>query len=296
MSALSDLFQDIADAIRGQTGDTAKLSPAAFPAAIAAIEGGGNSAVDILPEGEFETTDVGIGLYQITFPVVFNLEAGTTYIVEFAGVAYTCEAAEATVGDANGVGVGNPALVGLNSNTDEPFLIGVFADGSGAMGYTTVSDSPITIRIYQEASVGGTEERWTGTGGTIKPTSWAAQTIAHNLGAIPDIVVIYTSSSENLGDGSDTIILTAIGFSAKFGQDVEFSESSAKTMSYGIAFSINPSNKAVMASNSSAGIEELTSSPIGSIYNATETTFLVGGSTANLSTNRTYTWYAFAKS
>lgn len=45
MSALSNLFQDIADAIRDKTGGTDKMNPAAFPAAIAGIEAGGSADV-----------------------------------------------------------------------------------------------------------------------------------------------------------------------------------------------------------------------------------------------------------
>lgn len=40
-NVLGELFSDIAQAIRGKTGDTATMKPAEFPAKIAAIEGGG---------------------------------------------------------------------------------------------------------------------------------------------------------------------------------------------------------------------------------------------------------------
>lgn len=43
MSALSDLFQDIANAIRTKTGSTDSMKPAAFPENILAIEAGGGS-------------------------------------------------------------------------------------------------------------------------------------------------------------------------------------------------------------------------------------------------------------
>ena len=42
MSALSDLFQNIADAIRTKTGDTATMAPATFPDHILAIPTGGS--------------------------------------------------------------------------------------------------------------------------------------------------------------------------------------------------------------------------------------------------------------
>ena len=43
-NVLGTLFQDIANAIRGKTGDTATMKPAEFPDKIAAIEAGGGSA------------------------------------------------------------------------------------------------------------------------------------------------------------------------------------------------------------------------------------------------------------
>ena len=47
MSVLSDLFQDIADAIREKTGDTDKMSPADFPQAITGIQVGGEGHPDL---------------------------------------------------------------------------------------------------------------------------------------------------------------------------------------------------------------------------------------------------------
>lgn len=196
MSALSDLFQDIADAIRTKTGGTAKLAPAAFPAAIAAIEGGGSGVVDILPETELVNTDAGNGVYSLSFTEQFELTAGETYIVEFAGVEYTCEAATATLGTLVGVGIGNPALVGLGDDTGEPFLIGVPTDGSGAQGYTTLSDSPITVRIYAKSS-GGSVSLPAGVyfnnTGIVPPSAMAQKWVSFN-GAL--YVIASVSSSD----------------------------------------------------------------------------------------------------
>lgn len=46
-NALGTLFQNIADAIRGKTGETGTMKPAEFPKKIASIETGGGSDVDI---------------------------------------------------------------------------------------------------------------------------------------------------------------------------------------------------------------------------------------------------------
>lgn len=73
MSALSDLFQDIADAIRIKTGDTAAMAPASFPDNILAIETGGSA-------GEGSASPVVIA--QGSFSGV----AGTTTITHNLGV------------------------------------------------------------------------------------------------------------------------------------------------------------------------------------------------------------------
>ena len=50
MSVLSDLFQDIADAIRSKTGGEESMSPASFPEEIRNIPTGGGS--DSYPNAE----------------------------------------------------------------------------------------------------------------------------------------------------------------------------------------------------------------------------------------------------
>lgn len=58
MSALSDLFQDIADAIRTKTGNTGTMKPIDFPNAISNIEagGGGGSGTVVSKKGTFKAT------------------------------------------------------------------------------------------------------------------------------------------------------------------------------------------------------------------------------------------------
>lgn len=66
MSALSDLFQDIADAIRTKTGDTAAMAPLAFPDNILSIEGGSGGPAIKVATGTFSPTDDQI--HGITVP------------------------------------------------------------------------------------------------------------------------------------------------------------------------------------------------------------------------------------
>lgn len=53
MSVLSELFQDIADAIRSKTGGEESMSPAEFPDEIRSITGGGSDVYPNAEEHEF---------------------------------------------------------------------------------------------------------------------------------------------------------------------------------------------------------------------------------------------------
>lgn len=70
MSALSKLFQDTANAIRGKTGETGTMKPAEFPAKINAIEIGGSAedveAINNLLD-EINGEVIGEALYTVTF-------------------------------------------------------------------------------------------------------------------------------------------------------------------------------------------------------------------------------------
>ena len=88
MSALSDLFQDIADAIRTKTGDTGSMKPAAFPENILAIEAGsgGSNQKTILAKQNFDGFAVGEGTqglyaYEIPDSTLEGLTIGDEYAV-----------------------------------------------------------------------------------------------------------------------------------------------------------------------------------------------------------------------
>lgn len=68
-NVLGELFQDIANAIRGKTGDTGTMKPAQFPDAISGIEvgsGGDTSDIDDLLD-EINGEVIGETLYYVTF-------------------------------------------------------------------------------------------------------------------------------------------------------------------------------------------------------------------------------------
>lgn len=125
---------------------------------IAAIETDSASSVtEVFPETELPfvlNPDYGMYLWSAA-PATFSLAEGKEYVVVWDGTAYTCTAKSAVFITSAGVGVGNFAMAGIGDNTGEPFLLGVTADGSAVLCFTTETDESHTVRIYQKASAGG---------------------------------------------------------------------------------------------------------------------------------------------
>lgn len=76
------------------------------------------------------------------------LEAGQTYQIEWDGQIYTCVASQMQFGDTLGVGLGNPAILGLGDDTGFTFLIGTDSEGKWLM-VTAETASQHTVKIYQ---------------------------------------------------------------------------------------------------------------------------------------------------
>lgn len=125
---------------------------------IAAIETDSASSVtEVFPETELPfalNPDYGLYVWS-AIDNVFPLVEGKEYVVVWDGTAYTCTAKSAVFITSAGVGVGNFAMAGIGENTGEPFLLGVTADGSAVLCFTTETDESHTVRIYQKASAGG---------------------------------------------------------------------------------------------------------------------------------------------
>lgn len=118
---------------------------------------GASSVTEVFPETELPfvlNPDYGMYLWSAT-PATFSLAEGKEYVVVWDGTAYTCTAKSAVFITSAGVGVGNFAMAGIGDNTGEPFLLGVTADGSAVLCFTTETDESHTVRIYQKASAGG---------------------------------------------------------------------------------------------------------------------------------------------
>ena len=105
---------------------------------------------DVLPLHSIEGLGVIVegSIYAAGLPI-FPLTEGEIYNVAWNDDAHTCTAKLVTFNGAPTMGLGNFALAGLGEDTGEPFLIGVGADGLSAAVYTTTSDTPITVRVYQ---------------------------------------------------------------------------------------------------------------------------------------------------
>lgn len=82
-------------------------------------------------------------------PKLFDLYAGETYRVIWDGITYDCVAISVDSGGIAGVGIGNFGLAGLGESTGEPFVLGVFADGSDTACLTSEEDATHSIIIYR---------------------------------------------------------------------------------------------------------------------------------------------------
>lgn len=87
-------------------------------------------------------------------PKLFDLVEGETYRVVWDGVTYDCIATYVESGGIVGVGIGNFGVAGLGDDTGEPFLLGVFSDGSNTACYATEEAATHSIILYHLLSDG----------------------------------------------------------------------------------------------------------------------------------------------
>lgn len=199
MSALSDLFQDIADAIRTKTGDTGSMKPASFPENILAIEGGGGSNQKvILPKQSSDSfsSDNQYGLCAFEVPDSTNLEslvAGEEYIVYWNGETYTCTAIDTSSVIPKSITIGNGSAFGFAGN-NEPF--GIYSV-SGA-GYVVISLEGKTTNefaIYQAVS-GESADFWLEFGQIASPGTYSQKWVVWN----GDIYVFASTTQSGSND------------------------------------------------------------------------------------------------
>lgn len=82
-------------------------------------------------------------------PTPFEMYPGETYRLVWDGVPYDCVAVSVNGGGIVGTGVGNFGLAGLGEDTGEPFVMGVFADGSDTACLTPVEGDSHSVILYR---------------------------------------------------------------------------------------------------------------------------------------------------
>jgi len=87
-------------------------------------------------------------------PKLFDLYAGETYRVVWDGVPYDCVGIAVDSGGISGIGLGNFGLLDMDEITGEPFVLGVFADGSDTACLTSDEGATHSVIIYRLISTG----------------------------------------------------------------------------------------------------------------------------------------------
>lgn len=246
----------------------------------------------LLAEQTYEgfALDSSTGAYMYTVdPSPVELAVGETYIVKWDGAYYTCAAQDMSAVGEGAVGMGNLVPTGGTGNY-EGFIVGCVQ----GMLFLAAFDGATAhdVGIYKPASSSGGE--WIFAGGSLTPTA-VTHTVEHNLGVVPDIVYVYVQGMGN-PSGSTTQLMSAILISEKmFGNATVTNDGK---ISYGAGTFYNATYNNVVSFGTLAGLENCVSSDSGElrgVYDVTETTFTVGGSNQQLSTDFGYTWCAFAK-
>lgn len=82
-------------------------------------------------------------------PKLFDLVDGETYRIVWDGITYDCIAQYVESGGIVGVGIGNFGMAGLGEDTGEPFVLGVFSDGSNTACYATEEATSHSFILYR---------------------------------------------------------------------------------------------------------------------------------------------------
>ena len=121
------------------------------------VGGGGlgsfSNEVDVIPLQELPATayDTDFNCFSTMItPAPSTLVIGETYYVLWENELFTCVGQDASAVIAGAVTIGDCTSVGLAGN-NEPFIIGVLADMSAAMFYSTkdAESKVYTVRVYQ---------------------------------------------------------------------------------------------------------------------------------------------------
>lgn len=156
----------IADAIRSKTGSTDPVPVSSMAEQISVITGGGVEDPHVLMAEQdlpFSASGMtGVTLWQSDgSDISLTLIEGETYTVVWNDTEYVCKAQAATFSGVGGIGIGNFGAVGLGAMTNEPFLMGVAANGAIAC-YCFIEGSSHKVGIYDLGTTGG------GGGGSVE--------------------------------------------------------------------------------------------------------------------------------
>lgn len=198
-NVLAVLFQDIADAIRGKTGDTATLKPAEFPEQISNIK---NS--NVLDNADV-TLDFSNGDQTVTLPEGYSVNSATIFKpenltpenivegVEIAGIvgAHECEC-DHTILETVEI---SPNFA--NGDYTENLPDGYYAHGAKVLK----PDTLVAENIAEGVTIAGiTGTHSGGSGGDTEKTAvynsgnvtWngAELSISHGLKVVPDLIII----------------------------------------------------------------------------------------------------------
>jgi hypothetical protein len=150
----------------------------------------------------------------------------------------------------------------------------------------TQPETLVPENIVKDVEIGGVVGTFAGGGAVYAHGSFAATgtsaTITHGLGCVPDLVVV--SKTSNVSGAKDRELYSAMGISERFASLIAVTSYKQRCWIY----KNNVTNKA-MPSYSSYPISQAGDEPISS---ATETSFVVGGSSFLLVSGHKYEWYA----
>lgn len=125
---------------------------------ILAIQGGGATETDIIPEQEFALAlNSQLGVHMASGFDLFSLKSGEKYYVVWGEETFTCTAVDGVFEGAPCVAIGNPYPVG-GTNNNLPFVIGCVPnfDGHTLCVIVALAEQTETkkVRVYQKASGG----------------------------------------------------------------------------------------------------------------------------------------------
>lgn len=203
--------------------------------------------------------------------ISFVLKEGKEYTVTFDGVEYPCTAMVANFNGVDGIGVGNFGAVGLGENNGAPFLLGTTPQGAVVcFCFTTAGVHRVGISYKKVSMLGeGVNVEYNIKTGSFYGTG-SVQTIEHNCGSVPDIIIVSSSYAPESGE-----LCFAFGVSSQIMNRFP----SGNYISFNKVFVPTGGNMGA-SSNEGFDLEEPFNYQYGLIHAVTDTTFKIGSDSA----------------